>query len=113
MPPKKAKSKAQPLAARPPVEVRPAVDGSVGIEIELRPGERDNSNLAYIDKLADAWSCIQDHDVFRDIQSAAPLAITDDVAASGNQRPFELLYYTRALASGSQTYTAGINLFLD
>ena len=40
MPPKKAKAKA--LAA-PPV-VRLAVDGSVGIEIELRPGERDNSD---------------------------------------------------------------------
>ena len=87
--------------------------GSVGIvtEIELRPGERDNSNLAYIEKLAEAWALIQDHDVFRGIQSAAPLAITDDVADSGSQHPFELISYTRALASGSQTYTAGINLF--
>ena len=67
--------------------------------------------MAYIEKLADAWACIQDHDVFRGIQSAAPLAITDDVADSGSQHPFELIYYTRALASGSQTYTAGINLF--
>ena len=60
--------------------------GSVGIvtEIELRPGERGNSNLAYIEKLAEAWARIQDHDVFRGIQSAAPLAITDDVADSGN-----------------------------
>ena len=78
---------------------------------QLRPGERGNSNSAYIEKLADAWSCIQDHDVFRDIQSAAPLAITYDVADSGSQHPFELIYYTRALASASQTYTAGINLF--
>jgi hypothetical protein len=39
------------------------------------------------------------------------LAITDDVADSGNQRPVELIAYTRALANGSQTYTAGINLF--
>ena len=87
--------------------------GSVGIvtEIELRPGERGNSNLAYIEKLAEAWALIQDHDVFRGTQSAAPLAITDDVADSGSQRPFELIFYTRALASGSQTYTAGINLF--
>ena len=67
--------------------------------------------MAYIEKLADAWACIQDLDVFRGIQSAAPLAITDDVADSGSQHPFELIYYTRALASGSQTYTAGINLF--
>ena len=54
---------------------------------------------------------MQDHDVCRGIQSAAPLAITDDVADSGSQHPFELIYSTRALASGSQTYTAGINLF--
>jgi hypothetical protein len=53
MPPQKAKAKA--LLAAPPV-VGPAVDGSVGIEIELRPGERGNSNLAYIEKLADAWA---------------------------------------------------------
>jgi hypothetical protein len=33
------------------------------------------------------------------------------VVDSGSQQPFKLLYYTRALASGSQTYTAGINLF--
>ena len=79
--PKKAKANA--LAA-PPV-VRPAVDGSVGIEIELRPGDRDNFSLAYIEKLADAWTCIQDHDVFRGIASAAPLAITGDVADSGSQ----------------------------
>jgi hypothetical protein len=39
------------------------------------------------------------------------LAIADDVADSGSQHPFELISYTRALASGSQTYTAGINLF--
>ena len=104
---------AKALAAAPPPVVRPAVAGSVGIvtEIELRPGERDNSNLAYIEKLAEAWARIQDHDVFRGIQSAAPLAITDDVADSGSQHPFELISYTRALASGSQTYTAGINLF--
>ena len=42
------------------------------------------------------------------IQSAATSAIASNVADSG---PFELIYYTRALASGSQTYTAGINLF--
>ena len=110
MPPKKAKAKAQPLVSRPPV-VGPAVDGSVGIEIELRPGEMDNSNFAYIHKLADAWACIQDHDVFRGIQSAAPFAITEHEADSGNQHPFELIYYTRALPSNSQTCTAGINLF--
>ena len=111
MPPRGRPAKA--LAAAPPPVVRPAVAGSVGIvtEIELRPGERDNSNLAYIEKLAEAWARIQDHDVFRGIQSAAPLAITDDVADSGSQHPFELISYTRALASGSQTYTAGINLF--
>ena len=63
--------------------------------------------MAYIEKLADAWACIPDHDVFRGIQSA----VTDDVADSGSQHPFELMYYTRALASGSQTYAAGINLF--
>ncbi|MFM7987233.1 MAG: hypothetical protein ACKPKO_48765, partial [Candidatus Fonsibacter sp.] len=80
------------------------------IEIALRPGERGNSNLAYIEKLAEAWALIQDHDGFRGIHSAAPLAITDDVADSGSQHPFELIYDTRALAS-SQTYTAGINLF--
>jgi hypothetical protein len=67
--------------------------------------------LAYIEELADAWACVQDHDAFRGIQSAAPLAITDYVADSGNQHPVELIAYTRALASNSQTYTAGINLF--
>ena len=46
---------------------------------------------ADIEKLADAWACIQDHDDFRGIQSAAPLAITDDVADSGSQHPFELI----------------------
>ena len=111
MPPRGRPAKA-PAAAPPPV-VRPAVAGSVGIltEIELRPGERDNCNLAYIEKLAEAWARIQNHDDFRGIQSAAPLAITDDVADSGSQHPFEFISYTRALASGSQTYTAGINLF--
>ena len=113
MPPRGRPAKA--LAAAPPPVVRPAVAGSVGLgivtEIELRPGERDNSNLAYIEKLAEAWARIQDHDVFRGIQSAAPLAITDDVADSGSQHPFELISYTRALASGSQTYTDGIILF--
>ena len=69
------------------------MSGSVGIvtEIELRPGERGNSNLAYIEKLAEAWAHIQDHDVFRGIQSAAPLAITDDVADSGSQHLFEFI----------------------
>ena len=62
-------------------------------EIQLRPGERDNSNLAYIEKLAEAWPLIQDHDVFRGIQSAAPLAITDDVADSGSQHAYELISY--------------------
>ena len=33
-------------------------------EIELRPGEQDNANLPYIEKLAAAWSLIQDHDLF-------------------------------------------------
>ena len=33
------------------------------------------------------------------------------MADSGSQHPFEMIYYTRALASGSQTYTAGTNLF--
>ena len=43
-------------------------------EIELRPGEQDNANLPYIEKLAAAWSLIQDHDLFRDIQAAEPMA---------------------------------------
>ena len=40
--------------------------------------------MVYIEKLADAWARIQDHDVFRGIQSAAPFAITGDVADSGS-----------------------------
>ena len=95
MPPLRGRpaSVAKAPAAAPPQVVRPAVAGSVGIvaEIELRRGERDNSVLAYIEKLAEAWARIQDHDVFRGIQSAAPLAITNDVADSGSQHPFELI----------------------
>ena len=57
-------------------------------EIELRPGEQDNANLPYIEKLAAAWSLIQDHDMFRDIQAAQPVGITGDATASGPQMPF-------------------------
>ena len=80
-------------------------------EIELRPGEQDNANLPYIEKLAAAWSLIQDHDLFRDIQAAQPIGITGDAAASGTQMPFDFEFYEGALKTASKSYTAGINLF--
>ena len=79
-------------------------------EIELCPVEKENSNFACIQRLAAAWGQIQYHDVCQGIQSEMPLSIAD-AADSGSQRPFELDSYRRALAGGSQTYTAGINLF--
>ena len=80
-------------------------------EIELRPGEQDNANLPYIEKLAAAWSLIQDHDLFRDIQAAQPIGITGDAAASGAQMPFDFEFYQDALKTASKSYAAGINLF--
>lgn len=79
--------------------------------IELHPGEKDNTNLAYIEKLAQAWSCIEHHDVFRGIQAATPAQITTDANQSGTQAPFDLKDYHAALQTAAQSYTAGINLF--
>jgi len=109
MPPKKAK--AAKTAPSAPPDVPAAAGPGIVTEIELRPGEKDSSNLAYIEKLANAWAVIQDHDVFRGIQSEMPLAISGNAAESGNQHPFDAVSYTRALAGASQSYTAGINLF--
>jgi hypothetical protein len=52
--PKKAKAKPEPVAA---AQLR-------AVEIELLPGEEDSANLAYIEKLANAWACVQEHDLF-------------------------------------------------
>ena len=65
----------------------------------------------YIEKLAAAWSLIQHHDLFRDIQAAQPIGITGDAAASGTPLPFDFEFDQGALKTASKSYTAGINLF--
>ena len=80
-------------------------------DVELRPGELDEVNLAYIEKLEAAWGLIQDHDIFHNIQAASPACITGNVAESGTQAPFDLQCYQDALKTASKSYTAGINLF--
>jgi hypothetical protein len=110
MSPKKKVAGAKAIATSPAPQVV-STAGAIVTEIELRPGERDNANLAYIERLADAWNIIQDHYVFNAIQSELPLGITANADESGNQHPFDLEAYRKALATSSATYTAGINLF--
>ena len=83
------------------------------VEIELLPGEKDSANLAYIEKLANAWACIEEHDLFHNIQGAKPAGITANATESGTQSPFDLKSYRAALKTAGQSYTAGINFFLD
>ena len=99
--PKKGKVKPEPVAA---TQLR-------SVEIELLPGEEDRANVAYIEKLGSAWACIQEHDLFRDIQGAKPAGITANANESGTQSPFDLKSYRAALKTAGQSYTAGINLF--
>ena len=110
--------KATANAAAPAAAMAPAAGadasfgapGGIATHIELHAGEKDNTNLAYIERLAHAWDVITDHHVFRDIQSANPLAINDSHDDCGTQHPFDLVSYKNALTAGN-TYTAGINLF--
>ena len=81
------------------------------VEIELLPGEKDSASLAYIEKLANAWACIQEHDLFHNIQGAKPAGITANATESGTQSPFDLKSYRAALKTAGQSYTAGINFF--
>ena len=81
------------------------------VEVELLPGEKDSANLAYIEKLANAWACIQEHDLFHNIQGAKPAGITANATESGTQSPFDLKSYRAALKTAGQSYTAGINFF--
>ena len=99
--PKKAKAKPEPMAA---AQLR-------AVEIELLPGEEDSANLAYIEKLANAWACIQERDLFRDIQGAKPAGIMANANESGTQSPFDLKSYRAALKTAGQSYTAGVNFF--
>ena len=103
MPPKKAKAKAAPPPPGQPEAVAPAAPGHTSAtEIELRPGEKDNANLSYIERLNTALTNIMDHPVFAGIQSADSLGI--------NQAPFDTRSYEDALKNAC-SYTCGINLF--
>jgi hypothetical protein len=84
---------------------------NLGVEIELRPGEKDNLNSKYIEALAHAWNVIQDNDVFRGIMSAMPLQVTQNSKESGTQAPFDRNMYEQALNTQAKSYTVGINLF--
>ena len=114
MPPKKkaatAKAAAPAAAVVPAAVAGASLAGGIATHIELHAGEKDNTNLAYIEKLAHAWDVIKGHHVFHDIQSALPLAINDSHDDCGTQHPFDLVSYKNALTAGN-TYTAGINLF--
>ena len=53
--------------AAPPVAVPAGVGPGIVSEIELLPGEKGSSNLAYMKTLAVAWALMQDDDVFQGI----------------------------------------------
>lgn len=111
MPPKKKAAKTPAVAAAVPVPGPGAgIGGGIATHVELHAGEKDNANLAYIERLANAWDVIKDHDVFRGIQSELPLTISGSQADCGTQHPFDLASCKQALAA-SGTYTAGVNLF--
>ena len=65
MHPRKKAAKAPAVAAAVPVPGPGAgIVGGIATHVELHAGEKDNANLAYIERLASAWDVIQDHDVF-------------------------------------------------
>ena len=100
---RKAKVQPEPAAA---AQLR-------AVEIELLPGEKDIANFGDIEKLANAWACIQEHDLFHSIQGAKLAGITANATESGAQSPSDLQSYRAALKTAGQSYTAGINFFLD
>ena len=96
------------------VQPEPAAAAQLrAVQAELLPGEKDIANFGYIEKLANAWACIQEHDLLRDIQGAKPAGIMANANESGTQSPFDLKSYRAALKTAGQSYTAGINFFLD
>ena len=108
MAPKKQKAaKAQAVGAMVPVPM-PGI--AIATHVELHAGEKDNANLAYIERLANAWDVINDNDVFRGIHSELPLTISGSQADCGTQHPFDVDSCKQAPAA-SGTYTAGMNLF--
>jgi hypothetical protein len=104
-------SKAAATAAGKAKAKSAAAPACGAVEIELRPGERDNLNLTYVDALTEACQVISDHHIFQGITEAMPLSVSGNALDSGNQAPFDVNQYKHALRTASQSYTAGINLF--
>ena len=109
MPPKGSKNK-QPnqavVAAAAPDSV-----AKLEVKVELPNGEADKANLSYIDLVQKAKDVIDNHPLFRNIESELPLQITANKTESGVQTPFDSEACKHALRAQSKMYTCGVNLF--
>ena len=109
MPPKGSK-KNQPnqavVAAAAPDSV-----AKLEVKVELPNGEADKANLSYIDLVQKAKDVIDNHPLFRNIESELPLKITANKTESGVQTPFDSEECKHALRAQSKMYTCGVNLF--
>ena len=79
--------------------------------MELPNGEADKANLSYIDLVQKAKDVIDNHPLFRNIESELPLQITANKTESGVQTPFDGEECKHALRAQSKMYTCGVNLF--
>ena len=76
---------AQPPRAKAKAKTEQGLPKALGnVTMELREGERDGANIAFLEQVLAAWEVVQGHQIFEAIQQKAPTTVT----SGGTQRPF-------------------------